>query len=88
MPANMTSILQPTDQRVISTFKVQCKNKNKNCSWTGIAMELEQHINENCLKQSVHCPNNGCNETFLREEMNQHMSSCSFRTSFVFSSNF
>jgi len=63
---------------IIENKSVFCKNLSKNCCWTGRLATLNDHLSE-CSKQTVKCPNSGCEELTYRENLNDHKNQCEFR---------
>jgi len=58
---------------------VKCKNRNNGCDWIGRLSELESHIDNECKKQIISCPNSGCYDKIFREEKVKHVAICEYR---------
>jgi hypothetical protein len=66
-------------QTMLNKYKIFCKNRNKNCEWTGTLSLLAQHLDEECEYQLVRCWQPECSATVPRNEHDSHMKSCPFR---------
>ena len=58
---------------------VKCKNRNNCCEWTGKLSDLDNHLNIDCKRQIIDCPNKVCGNKIFRENKNFHLSICDFR---------
>ena len=65
--------------RVIYNLKVKCKNRDKGCTSQGTVQCIQTHMNNECEYQDIHCPNVGCQEIFIRQQLKEHLVKCDFR---------
>ena len=63
---------------IIAQKVVYCKNKFKNCFWTGKFAILSEHLSE-CPKHPVRCTFDGCSESTNRENLQEHELQCEYR---------
>ena len=60
-------------------LKMICRNHIYQCPWNGIYEDYKDHIENECLKETINCPNKGCAIKLRREEMTQHVQKCEYR---------
>jgi hypothetical protein len=65
--------------RVIYNLKVKCKNRDKGCTSQGTVQCIQTHMNNECEYQDIQCPNLGCQEIFIRQQLKEHLIKCDFR---------
>jgi len=58
---------------------VYCKKRKNGCQWVGKLAELEHHLKEDCLKNTIKCKNPGCEQEVLREDEDNHNRLCEFK---------
>jgi hypothetical protein len=58
---------------------VKCKNRKNGCEWIGKLNELEPHMDHECKRQIISCPNIGCCSKIFREESEGHVAFCDYR---------
>ena len=63
----------------ILKLNMRCYNYNLNCKWEGQLKDYKEHINKNCPKEIINCPNKGCIIKTKREEMPNHLPKCDYR---------
>ena len=68
----------PALERCISSFKLFCKNRNSGCNWQGFPNQLQGHLNTDCPKQIVPCPNDCCFIQIQRELLQTHIEQCQY----------
>lgn len=66
-------------ESIINNQLIKCSNHLIGCDWQGKVSELNHHITEECLKQTILCPFNECGLYFLREALNEHLFICDYR---------
>lgn len=64
---------------ILEQQSVVCKNRHFHCDWTGKLLDLQVHLNVNCKRQLVNCPNEGCEKKIFREEVPTHSAQCDYR---------
>lgn len=64
---------------VILHNSIHCINKSKGCTWYNEVSRYETHINTECTKQIVNCPNKECNYLSQRDQMQLHLIECEHR---------
>jgi hypothetical protein len=86
-PSNPSLILEPNRlntikfvTQILERQMMYCPNKEKNCNWTGKLGSLDQHIQNECMKNPVICGNLGCDQKILKEGLEDHMKICDYRT--------
>ena len=57
---------------------IQCPNVLLGCTWEKQSSQLQSHMSV-CPKQKIICNNEGCLETFPREDLNTHLKKCLYR---------
>ena len=62
---------------VSQNIKIKCINQNLGCDWENELSKLEFHLNE-CLYETIKCPNNECNKTILKKNLNSHLIECEY----------
>ena len=75
-----TKELEPTVsfKETILNLNLKCKNFDINCQWVGKFKDYKEHIEQNCLKEIINCPNKGCVIKLKRENMKDHLSKCQY----------
>jgi len=68
----------PVITGILEKQMVYCKNRMKNCNWTGKLVELLDHLIV-CEKQSVICSFDDCNTSVDRELLKRHEEFCEYR---------
>uniref|UniRef100_A0A0G4FAK7 RING-type domain-containing protein n=1 Tax=Chromera velia CCMP2878 TaxID=1169474 RepID=A0A0G4FAK7_9ALVE len=63
-------------KNMIATLKWHCKNKDKDCSFTGTSAQLQEHLEQNCTKEEVPCGFSGCNERVQRGSLTARQKKC------------
>jgi len=53
--------------------------ENTSCCWTGEACQLQQHLNNECCYEKTNCKNIGCEQEFLRKDLDIHKVECNYR---------
>jgi hypothetical protein len=76
-PIKMTPILEV--KKLINQKLAYCKYRNRHCGWEGTYNDIIEHIKNDCKKHLIPCPNNGCEETILREDIFLHETKCKFQ---------
>jgi hypothetical protein len=64
---------------ILEKQTVYCKNRLKHCEWKGNLKLLEPHLETDCEKQDLGCPNEGCTVKVMRQDMNYHLENCDYR---------
>ena len=64
---------------LLRNLKMKCINYDKNCHWIGFYKEYKEHINSECQKEIINCPNKDCIIKTRREEMKNHLQKCEYR---------
>jgi hypothetical protein len=59
-----------------------CHNYRNQCPWNGIYRDYKNHIEKECPKEIINCPNKDCVVKLLREEMDKHLPKCDYREFF------
>lgn len=72
--SQITVMAQITDKQTL-----KCKNAAKGCTWVGYFSEYKNHLQNVCKKVQINCPNEGCKEKFLREDLEKHLAICLFK---------
>ena len=67
-------------EKILEKQKIYCKNKINNCEWTGKYQFFDNHLKIDCPKQIINCGNSGCVESFFREETDNHLKDCQYRS--------
>jgi len=62
----------------IKNKKMRCSNFSVKCTWEGKCKDYLQHINYECPKEIINCPNKGCIIKLRREEIPEHLKKCEF----------
>jgi len=57
---------------------MKCINYNIQCTWEGKCKDYLNHIQYECPKEVVNCPNKGCIIKLRREEVPEHLKKCEF----------
>lgn len=65
---------------ILDKQAVKCTNFIKGCSWAGKFSELMAHLTNNCMKQNVKCVFEDCENNVERENLNEHIKECEFRS--------
>jgi hypothetical protein len=75
-----TKELEPTEtfKNSILNLNMKCKNYDINCQWIGKFKDYKDHIEKNCLKEIINCPNKGCVIKLPRENMQCHLPKCQY----------
>ena len=60
-------------------LKMICRNHIYQCQWSGIYENYKNHIENECPKETINCPNRGCAIKLRREEMPYHVQKCEYR---------
>ena len=64
---------------VILHNSIYCINKSKGCTWYNEVSQYETHINTECTKQTINCPNKECDFLSQRDKMQLHLNECKHR---------
>ena len=65
--------------RKIRSLRVFCINKKKGCDWQGELNDINGHLSDGCMYESIGCTN-GCGKTLQRQCLTQHTATeCSHR---------
>ena len=65
--------------RKIRSLSVFCINKENGCDWQGELNDINGHISDGCMYESIECTN-GCGRTLQRQCLTQHTTTeCSHR---------
>jgi hypothetical protein len=64
---------------IIEKQTVYCKNRIYNCNWIGSLTRLENHLQLECEKTQVLCPNISCDFRDFKENLAGHLLRCEFR---------
>ena len=65
--------------RKIRSLRVFCTNKEKGCEWQGELNDVNGHLSNGCIYESIQCTN-GCGETLQRQCLTRHTTTeCSHR---------
>ena len=75
---NIDKQYSSTIRILIQNKQIKCINRNKGCNWQGVISNFESHLNNECLYQKIKCPNNGCDKTILKKELNSHLINCDY----------
>ena len=63
----------------LMNLKVYCIYRKKECHWEGIYKNLQGHLNNECMKQRIQCPNCNCSMKVYRNELDAHKARCPHR---------
>ena len=63
----------------INSLTIKCKNFSNGCEWKGKLSNFKKHIENECKKEFINCPNIDCFRKIMREEMLKHLLECEFR---------
>ena len=63
----------------LMNLKVYCIYRKKGCHWEGIYKNLQGHLNNECMKQRIQCPNCNCSMKVYRNELDAHKARCPHR---------
>ena len=66
-------------QNSLKLLDIKCKNYEEGCKWIGKYSKYNDHLKQ-CLKEPTHCINEGCNKIFLRENLENHIKDCQYRS--------
>jgi hypothetical protein len=79
-----TKELEPQSNYYESLYNLnmKCVNYNLKCLWTGKYKDYKDHINNQCPKETINCPNKGCVIKLKREEMNKHINKCEYHNTY------
>lgn len=66
--------------QILERQTIHCLNKEKGCDWVNKLENLDQHLQFVCKKQPVKCLNIGCDGKILKENLENHLKNCDFRT--------
>ena len=65
--------------RKIRSLRVYCINKKNGCEWQGEVNDINGHLSDGCMYESIECTN-GCGEILQRRCLTQHtITECSHR---------
>ena len=64
---------------ILEKQTVFCKNRNRECEWKGNLKLLEPHLFNECEKQDLNCPNEGCQVKIMRQDLSNHLENCDYR---------
>ena len=64
---------------ILDKQTVFCKNRVRDCEWKGNLKLLDSHLENQCIKQFLCCPNDGCQIKVIREFLNTHLECCNYR---------
>ena len=80
----VTKELIPSDNyfESLNNLKMICHNYRNQCPWNGIYRDYKNHIEKECPKEIINCPNKDCVVKLLREEMDKHLPKCDYREFF------
>jgi len=74
---------EPTILGIINTTiknkKMKCVNFSIKCTWEGKCKDYLFHLEHECPKEIVNCPNRGCIIKLKREEISEHIEKCEFK---------
>ena len=68
----------PNYYESLYNLNMKCANYNSKCPWTGKYKDYKDHINNQCPKEIINCPNKGCVIKLKREEMDKHINKCEY----------
>lgn len=68
-------------ENIINNQFIKCNNNALGCEWQGRVSELNQHLSEDCMNQTIYCIFSGCRVQFLREFLDEHLYICDYRES-------
>ena len=63
----------------LMNLKVYCIYRKKGCNWKGTYKDLQSHLNNECMKQRIQCPNSNCSMKVFRDELKYHIAKCPHR---------
>ena len=69
----------PVINYTISLLEMKCRNYINGCSWKGKCKEYKEHLKKYCLKEKVACPNRGCKQLIMKEDIIKHSKECEYR---------
>lgn len=69
----------PTLQNFILKQKTRCPNRKEGCKWEGSLKDNKNHVENECLKSKMICPNEGCGEKIIKEQLEKHKKKCHYR---------
>ena len=64
---------------ILEKQSVYCKNRLRECDWKGNLRLLEPHLVNDCMKQFLNCPNDGCTIKVIRQDLQIHLENCNYR---------
>ena len=69
-------------KNLLKSLNIHCLNRGKGCPWVGKFGKLEEHFSKDCPKEVISCiySGNGCDLKLPREEINNHINICEYRT--------
>jgi len=62
---------------MINKLKTKCSNQG--CSWTGDLLDLVKVHKDQCIYSLTKCVRDGCHETFLKQDAENHEQFCSYK---------
>ena len=71
-------IPKETFNESISNLNMICKNYILNCNWRGKFKDYKRHLENECLKEVINCPNKGCEVKLKREQLPNHLIKCEY----------
>ena len=76
---NIAPVPNKQVDRKIRSLRVYCINKEKGCEWQGEVNDINVHLSDACVYESIECTN-GCGEMLQRRCLTQHTATeCSHR---------
>ena len=64
---------------LIKLYDIKCKNASRECNWVGKFSKFKEHILI-CPKEPLPCSFEGCDKIILRENYEEHLQTCNFKT--------
>ena len=63
--------------RMVENMHSTCQLRSKGCCWVGRRGDRVAHLATECQHVTLFCPNPGCEEEVLRDELTAHLETCS-----------
>lgn len=64
--------------REVLSLIVYCRGKHQGCEWAGELRNLQRHLDV-CNIYPIPCRNEGCDDRYVRAELDSHLTSCPYR---------
>ena len=69
----------PTIKQFLLKQMTRCPNRREGCRWEGPLKDNRNHVENECLKIKIICPNEGCGEKIIKENLHRHKEKCIYR---------